>query len=80
MAKAWIAANPEKFKASRASQRIRFRERIIQAQRIVTLSDIQIACDQCNRTKGRRAMQEFVGYCRLVVQRYERRLLTVPAT
>jgi len=37
---------------------------------IITKENIQIICHQCNRTKGERTMEEFINYCKMVVNKY----------
>lgn len=36
----------------------------------LNFSDIQILCIECNTTKGRRTMSQFISYCRTVAYKY----------
>lgn len=34
------------------------------------MEDVAIVCLPCNTTKGARSMQEFIDYCRMIVERH----------
>jgi 5-methylcytosine-specific restriction endonuclease McrA len=39
-------------------------------ENILTLNNIQIICFECNVTKGKRTMREFVNYCHMIASMF----------
>jgi 5-methylcytosine-specific restriction endonuclease McrA len=37
----------------------------------IHINNIQLLCNECNRTKGTKTMKEFVNYCKIVSSKYE---------
>lgn len=37
---------------------------------VLSVSNIWIICKECNVTKGRRSMKEFISYCKMVGEKY----------
>jgi hypothetical protein len=42
----------------------------INSENILELAGIQIVCHKCNRTKSNRTMEEFIDYCKMIVDKY----------
>lgn len=41
-------------------------------EKIIKLNNIQILCYECNTTKGKRTMKEFIDYCKKVTLKYSK--------
>jgi 5-methylcytosine-specific restriction endonuclease McrA len=37
---------------------------------VLTLENIQLLCQECNRTKGNKTMRDFINYCSMVAEKF----------